>query len=439
MATTQRPWQFWLLFPLLLIMTKYSYALESLADADMRDITGQSLFTANYINGTGTAATGTAGVDFYRLGLDAEMSLNMNVKSIKLGCNGVNGPACDIDIDDVSLSGTEACITANGRPNCDAVVTRPFLEFAIKNPNSLATREILGFRFGAQSLSGLLTAGTNDGTANGLNRFSGYMAIAATTGTTTTQAANFTNVLEGNTTVGGCTSGCPSPFFTNTAPLAVPSLGVNFNVGAFTVEGNQLESTSILATTTAPDIIFNAASGTRTATVPGCIYVIGIGLCGTVLNSVQFDTRLTNLKINIGITEDLGFLHKIPLNNPFGLSVQKESVWWPGAPAAARRGWYLAINDPVQLGSLSTPGGFAVDITSVFPQVATKASDYLYANPVNVPFGSAIGGVLGITITLTVPPIDLSAATPANLALSNLPLGTAQDVTPNCWGTLKFC
>lgn len=439
MATTQRPWQFWLLFPLLLIMTKYSYALESLADADMRDITGQSLFTANYINGTGAAATGTAGVDFFRLGLDAEMSLNLNVKSLKLGCNGVNGPACDIDIDNVSLSGTEACSTANGRPNCDAVVTRPFLEFAIKNPNSLATREILGFRFGAQSLNGLLTAGTNDGTANGINRFSGFMSIAATTGTTTTQAANFTDVLGGRATVGGCTSGCPSPFTTNTAPLAVPSLAVGFNVGAFTVEGNQLQSASILATTTAPDIIFNAASGTRSANVPGCIYVIGIGLCNTTLSSVKFDTRLTNLKIDIGITESLGFLHKIPLNNPFGLSVQKENVRWPGAPADARRGWYLAINDPVQLGNLSTPSGFAVDITSVFPQVASKATTFLNANPVNVPFLSAIGGVLGVTITLTVPPIDLSAATPANLALNNLPLGAEQDVTPNCWGTLKFC
>jgi len=434
-----------LLFFLIVSTHTLAWSLENLDDDDMRQTSGQSLFTATYMNGNGvvgSSGTGQTGFDFYRLGLDAELSMNMNVRSIKLGCGGINGTGasnCDIDIDNVSLSGTDACTTANGRPNCDAVVTRPFLEFAIKNPTSLATREIAGFRFGAQALTGVLTAGTNDGTPNGLNRFSGYMQIAATTGTTTTQAANFTNVLEGNTTVGGCTSGCPSPFYTNTAPLAVPSLNVNFNVGAFTVEGNRLESTSIVANTVAPDIVFNASSGTRSATVPGCIYVIGIGLCNTTLSSVQFDTRLTNLKINIGITEDLGYLHKIPLNNPFGLSLQKQDLLWPGAPATARRGWYLAVQDPVQLGSLSTPSGFQVDITSVFPQVATKASTYLYANPVNVPFLSAIGGVLGVTITLTVPPIDLSAETPANLSLSNLPLGSAQNVTPNCWGTLTFC
>jgi hypothetical protein len=247
-------------------------------------------------------------------------------------------------------------------------------------------------------------------------------------------------VLSGNATVGGCTSGCPSPFTTNTAPLAVPALtGVSFNVPSFIVEGNQLQSIPISATTVAPDIIFNAASGTRSANVPGCIYVIGIGLCNTTLSSVQFDTRITNLRMNIGITEDLGYVHKIPLNNPFGLSLQKQDVLWPGAPSNARRGWYLAVNDPIQLGSLSTPSGYAVDITSVFPQVASTASAYLVANPVNVPFLSAIGGVLGVTITLTVPPINLSAATPASLALTNLPLGSAQTTVANCWGSLTFC
>lgn len=437
MSTTQRSWQLCLLFSLLLLV-KSGYALESLADDDMRETTGQSLFTASYINGTGTTATGSAGVDFYRLGLDAEMSLNMNIKSLKLGCGGINGAGCDIDMSDVSLTGSDTC--AGGRPNCDAVVTRPFLEFAIKNPNSLATREILGFRFGAQSLSGLLTAGTNDGTANGINAFSGYMQIAASTGTTNTKADNFTNTLKGKANIGGCILGCPAPFTTKNEPLAIPSLGVNFTSSALTVEGNRLTSATISAFSNLPSIpITDPGSGFRSATMDGCFVLLIVPLCGYSIKQIYMIAQLTGLKADITINENLGYIHRVPLNNPFGLSVQKEDVLWPAAPAVARRGWYLAVNDPIQLGDLSTPATYNVDISPTFPQVATQINAFLAANPISIPFGDALGTVFNVPLHVNIGNINLASQPALTLALTNLPLGTAQDVVPNCFGTLKFC
>ncbi|MFH4122381.1 hypothetical protein WAI71_21990, partial [Acinetobacter baumannii] len=82
---------------------------------------------------------------------------NANIKKLQLGCGGVNGAgACDIDIDYLSLSGGTVDSTSAKRAASSAVITNPFLEFAVKNPNSASTREIQGFRLSAKSLSGLL-------------------------------------------------------------------------------------------------------------------------------------------------------------------------------------------------------------------------------------------------------------------------------------------
>lgn len=40
----------------------------------------------------------------------------------------------------------------DGRAATSAKISNPFLEFAIKNPNSASTREVVGFRVGAEKL-----------------------------------------------------------------------------------------------------------------------------------------------------------------------------------------------------------------------------------------------------------------------------------------------
>ena len=43
---------------------------------------------------------------YYKLGLEAKMELNLNIRNLQLGCGGRNGPGnCDIDIENLSLSG----------------------------------------------------------------------------------------------------------------------------------------------------------------------------------------------------------------------------------------------------------------------------------------------------------------------------------------------
>ncbi|MDC5073058.1 hypothetical protein NRA08_18460, partial [Acinetobacter baumannii] len=131
-------------------------------------------------------------VGFYKLGLEAELEINANIRKLQLGCGGVNGAGgCDIDFDNVSLSGVAD--TREGRVASDAQLTNPFLEFAIKNPNSASTREVAGIRLSAEAVEGLLTIGTeNSATPNGINSLSGYMVVAPQVGEATVDAARIT-------------------------------------------------------------------------------------------------------------------------------------------------------------------------------------------------------------------------------------------------------
>lgn len=176
-----------------------SDTLHSLSDSEMSATTGQALMSMSYISPTDAAnldavRTGLKdpsnnGVGFYRLGMEAELELNLNVKKLQLGCGGRNGVGCDIDLDNVSLSGnpgitgnpaTEADSATNrtNRVGSSAKLTNPFIEFAIKNPGSAATREMVGFRVSSEKAQGLLTIGTeNSAVPNGINALSGYIPV----------------------------------------------------------------------------------------------------------------------------------------------------------------------------------------------------------------------------------------------------------------------
>ncbi|MCP5732483.1 hypothetical protein NL307_27435, partial [Klebsiella pneumoniae] len=72
--------------------------------------------------------------------------------------------------------------------------------------------------------------------------------------------------------------------------------------------------------------------------------------------------NITGLKANITVNENLGYIHKLKLNNPFSLSMQKQDIFWNGTAATAQRGWWLAIEDPIDIGNVNPSK--KIDITN---------------------------------------------------------------------------
>jgi hypothetical protein len=169
------------------LSTHLHAAIQPLSDEQMALQTAQALLSLNFTapTGSGTGAT-TTDFGFYKLGIQGVINLNANIKSLKLGCDGLNGTgACDIDGVNVSFgcitNATGICIPVSGTNTNtgvsstatrtgmrDFTLTNPFIQLAIKNPTSASTREFVGMRLGAENSSGPISFGT-------LASFSGYL------------------------------------------------------------------------------------------------------------------------------------------------------------------------------------------------------------------------------------------------------------------------
>jgi hypothetical protein len=185
-----------------------------------------------------------------------------------------------------------------------------------------------------------------------------------------------------------------------------------------------------------------------------CILVIA---CSAKIK-LKEGSRIEGLPLNVSFEQSLSMIHNIPLTGTGGyLSLQLQDLLWPGnyidgadigktslsnftqASDIARAGWWMSFAEPVNLGLLK--GQNPVDVSAVYPQVATKASAFLNqeSQRVYAPAGAAVGTLFGITMTTPNPIIiDLSDATPATLSLSNVQLKN-QVPKSNCYGTLTFC
>ena len=167
-------------------VSSMSYAMTHLDDDSLANVTGQALFSLV------KEKDSTQGLDFFKLAMQAELSLNTNIKSLQLGCGGANGAgACDIDISELSFGCVTnpmgACITlpttlpgqptgldsnntiANQSALKDFVLTNPFFQFAIKGGDQAATREVVGIRVGAEKAEGPMSIGD-------MKSFSGYLS-----------------------------------------------------------------------------------------------------------------------------------------------------------------------------------------------------------------------------------------------------------------------
>lgn len=286
--------------------------MVELSDDDMSNEVGQALLGMSYTapSGAGTGAT-TSDYGYYKLGLEAKMELNLNVRNLQLGCGGRNGPGqCDIDIENLSLSGpangkvVDLVTPANngtptwsaGRANSSAVLTNPFMEFAVKNPNTASTREVVGFRFSAEEILGHMAAGTvNDkdvngfSTGGGIKAFSGYIKVGKTPVTSTTVQSIFgttedqaiaarvvintiiNNNRDAQTNVNYMKNNAPS---TGTDGkdmfvyggnriwgINVPSQTVNFDFPVTAVTGNRMSQLNLVVRDV-PVGTWNASSGT---------------------------------------------------------------------------------------------------------------------------------------------------------------------------------
>ncbi|ENX17672.1 hypothetical protein F895_00816 [Acinetobacter sp. CIP 64.2] len=486
-----------------------STTLQSMSDSELSATTGQALMSLSYIAPTDNAnlmknIAGSNNIGFYKLGMEAKVELNANIKNLQLGCGGMNGAAnCDIDIKNLSLSGLPDSYDANGSPifnsraSTDATITNPFIQFAIQNPNSASTRQVVGLQLGAAAISGLLTAGTNNSatpsTTDGIQSLSGFMQIASTTGTAVTQAATFgkgasNQSLSGYANISGLgnASFVSDPSNSKTTGITIPSMTVPFTLPSFSINGvrqTQANVQNIMANIPIiPIAPQTGCSGNITGTNLACgsgnttwgndqLYVDlgcnapGSGLCGLITAAVPNtifkmanNSSITNLKMNITFNQALSMIHNIPLTGTGGyLSLQNQQLLWPGATVAtsdqginnlnamssgtdvAQPGWWMSFAEPVQLGKLNVTN--PVDISSVLPQVAKMASDQLKTSPYTyVSFGSAIGALTGAPIVQQIN-IDLGAYTttnPATLTLQNQQLNN-QKVVSNCYGSLSFC
>ncbi|WP_213067223.1 hypothetical protein [Acinetobacter sp. CFCC 10889] len=178
--------------------------MSAMTDEELSEVQGQALYSLGRQE--------QDGLSFYTLSMEANIALNANIKSLQLGCGGINGAgSCDIDASNVSFgciaNGSGTCITlpkTNSRqPNGtvqetasgvqptqsqmkDFNLTNPFFQFAIKDADKASTREVLGVRIGAAEAKGPLSFGD-------LSSFSGYLTGKANL---VTQAQNQVGVTS---------------------------------------------------------------------------------------------------------------------------------------------------------------------------------------------------------------------------------------------------
>lgn len=443
-------------------------ALQSMSDEQLSETTGQALMSLSYIAPTDAAnleakrkdsagnIIGAKNIGFYKLGLEAELELNANIKKLQLGCGGVNGAGnCDIDIDNLSLSGLGNSATSNtnsasdraARVGSSAVLSNPFMEFAIKNPNSASTREVVGINLSSEKAIGLLTFGQeNSSSKNGINSLSGYMEVAATTGTALVNGFGSSLVAgeetrrqliqsDGYNAITGlacCALGIPLSFKTTAYNLNLRDKVTGSNIlkgdlvlGQQPITGKRISSAVLKATANVRDIDL---SGNISARAIGFINLDNKNTQGTI----------ENLIVDVSIDENLGYFHKASLNGtPASLSLQSQDLQWPGNKSSAVKGWWLEFSNPIEIGKIDPED--RVDIPkATLNTVMDQVSAFLGVrkNAVNCGVILALNCLAGSNVPVGT--VDLTNAPHASMPLNNVQLAQ-QDFTPNCYGTLKFC
>lgn len=375
-----------LIFNFFLVQLSTADVLEPMTDEQLSAVDAQSLISLSNFKDN------SQGINFYKLGFEVNTEFNLNAKSLQLGCGGVNGPnGCDVDISDISfgcITGASGnCITlptslanqpkgldsnnniSNQMNMKDFVLTNPFFQFAIKNADSAATREVVGIRIGAEKSEGPMSFGS-------LNSFSGYM-----TGKTNL-------VMQGERDVSPVTPqqarygdasaflGLQNANIINLLFLAAVDyrdLTVNYNTVTrnnlpVSVMGNRVTQAQIqnIQLGNVVDEIIRDLSVERS-----CVRVFGFctgslgtaianGLLGTLSTGIGnyikgqlangLETSPDNLN-NYIMPYNLTNVHQIDVNsNSFGIALSQQNIKYPDYDAAVPRGWSMYLKDAFTLG-----------------------------------------------------------------------------------------
>lgn len=291
--------------------------MTALNDNELAAEAGQALFNASYLSPT---ATGNSNVNtgFYKLGIEAQLDLNANIKKLQLGCGGVKGPGCDVDLDNVRFTGIVNPATPDAGPASDFTLINPFFEIAIKDPTNASTREITGFRVGADSVWGILSIGDPGPNPNDVNSHSGINSISGHLPTIITGGVVPTHI---------CTFAANDP------------TGCGF--------GGEITSTNSTITVDTPNPGDNR-------------FDLNLQRANRVqLNGIKVKSLL-NLTINSDLDQSLKFIHNITAGadtnsngkydpgesvKNFGISVQSQDVKWNtnGQWLNAQKGWWMEL------------------------------------------------------------------------------------------------
>lgn len=473
-----------IMLPLALVLTvvfSAAGAMTEMKDSELSSVSGQALMQMGKTLGDGVSSS--SGITFYKAGLDAEVELNMNIEKLQLGCTGmaINGNYCDIDIDKVSLTG--GSWGADGRASSSAILTRPFFEFAVKNDDSKTLREVVGMRMSAENTVGMLTLGDQQegsgdpGNTSGINSLSGYMRLGATSGNASVEprpmrSSNYTcqagdpctgtyaalgRNMEGRIKITGTLLADGTHNFTaDSYQLFVMPEGyvdgtvapnhTVVSVPAQAVTGKRISSVDLQGAT---------ASIGRLEFFGNMTADIGISLNKNVTGTIS------GLTADVPINQSLKFIHKIDVtNSPFSLSMQKNDVLWPGATVAAQAGWWLALENEIDIGSITPEDEVRVTNDVLLQALGPTAISWSFQNGTAVcDQGPSINCSLHTRITESEHNVNvygvrcdgLSACLGGDLPVGNLhvpqnmnfPLSdlklSGQAVTPNCYGSARFC
>jgi hypothetical protein len=444
---------------LALLMSASASALQPLTDQELQAEVGQALLTLTYTqpSGTGTGAT-TSDYGFYALGLQAVLQLNTNIKNLNLGCDGANGTGvCDIKASEVSFgcvtNSSNVCIpisgsntntgvssTASRTGMRDFVLTNPFLQIAIKNPNSASTREVVGIRLGADRSQGPISFGN-------LQSFSGYLNGTANielqgqgrvsnTDSTIRDARNPDNVSVtcDDGYPGGCDAFGIGRSFNGTAGANQfsdygPSFNLNnqcatvlgicskyfdqLKVGFDAVQKNgrpllvsgrrqtqafisDLNLGNNTNTINGVDEVGAARAIVNTLAITEAQGLLGAGFINAVIGVLrnQIADKITqDLANGLGTTTtilnnntyvlpyNLSNFHEAEIDSSlFGLSLQKTNLRYPGYVSDVQNGWALYLPNAIALNISSPATQFVSNITSG----AAAAGNIISLQPANV-------------------------------------------------------
>lgn len=373
---------------------------QPMTNEEMSATVGQALFNLTYIapNDQGNP---NHNIGFYRLGMEADLEVNANINKLQLGCGGINGAGgCDIDLDHVRLTGMVNAGAVDAGPRSDFLAKNPFLEFAIRNPDQAATREVVGLRLGFMEAFGKMTIGepynynpqnlsftkNNDpNTHTGINSISGDLGLGLVNSLVPLQACALTGA---NADRSACNSGLQGLFVGNaTINVDDPNPGDNrFNLALGRASSVNLEGIKVK---------YLGAVALQATWQESLRFVHEIALGNDANGNGTYDPGEATRDFVLFTLSGLGDnqVSNNQFTNPNNLKWQRVSnpTQWYASP----RGWSLSAPSSVELGNTTT-------------------------RAVNLGLGEIVSALAGFT-----------------LELGNLDAGLRP--VDNCAGSLTFC